>query len=102
MSHFGKKTLNFWDWDMLLKNKNFFKTWNQTPKETQLLLLKKWYPIGMIGEYLIGSNTKSGLKIEITGYIEYLWGYKLDVVYIDPNNYIRECIRKKTSERSSA
>jgi hypothetical protein len=95
MSHFGKKAVNFWDWDLYLKKFNkdndTFKRWNQTPKETQLELLKKWYPIGMKGrQILVGSNKPSDLKIEITGYIEYIWGYQLDVDYVD-SSYRKEC-----------
>jgi hypothetical protein len=91
MSQFGKKALNWWDWEIYLKNDNSFKKWNQTPKETQLELLKKWYPIGMIGrQILVGSNKPSELKIEITGYIEYIWGYQLDVDYVD-SSYRKEC-----------
>jgi hypothetical protein len=93
MSQFGKKSLNWWDWEIYLKNnnQNTFKKWNQTPKETQLELLKKWYPIGMTGKcLLVGSNDPSGLKVEITGYIEYIWGYQLDVDYFDSDSR-KEC-----------
>ena len=90
MSKFGKKGVNFWDWDIYLNKtysgleKEVTQRWNNTPKEIQLELLKKWYPIGMIGRCLIvGSNKPSELKMEITGYIEFNWGYQLDVDYVD-------------------
>ncbi len=95
MSQFGKKAINFWDWNLYLKNFNkdndTFKRWNQTPKETQLELLKKWYPIGMKGRcILVGFNRPSDTKYEITGYIEQMWGYLLHIEYLD-SNYGKEC-----------
>jgi hypothetical protein len=91
MSQFGKKSLNWWNWEGYLTDNKFIEKWNHTPKEIQLQLLKKWYPIGMIGKrLLVGSNAPSSLEVEITGYIEYLWGYQLDVNYID-SNYRTEC-----------
>ena len=97
MSQFGKKAINFWDWDIYLKDsysgleKKTFQRWNSTNKEVQLELLKKWYPIGMIGRcILVGSNKPSDLKMEITGYLEYMWGSQLDVDYVD-SSYRKEC-----------
>ena len=91
MSQFGKKSLNWWDWEGYLTDNKFIEKWNHTPKETQLELLKKWYPIGMTGKcLLVGSRWSIGLKVEITGYIEYIWGYQLDVDYFD-SEYRKEC-----------
>jgi len=91
MSQFGKKSLSWWDWNGYLTDKKFIEKWNHTPKEIQLELLKKWYPIGMIGRcYITGINTLSDNKHEITGYIETMWGYQLDVDYVD-SNYRKSC-----------
>ncbi len=91
MSQFGKKAINYWNWDGYLTDNKLFEKWNHTPKEVQLELLKKWYPIGMIGrQILVGSNRPSVTKYEITGYIEYIWGYQLDVDFVD-SNYRKEC-----------
>ncbi len=97
MSQFGKKAINYWDWDIYLKEiysgleKKSSQRWNNTNKEIQLELLKKWYPIGMKGRcILVGSNRPSDTKYEITGYIEQMWGYLLHIEYLD-SNYGKEC-----------
>jgi hypothetical protein len=59
--------------------------WNRTDKDFQLKLLKKWYPIGMRGKSILDGKTTGGNLIEITGYIEYIYGWKLDVDYVDSN-----------------
>ena len=45
MSTFGKKYLNKWDYFNHTKVEK--RRFNSTPKDFQLELLKKWYPIGM-------------------------------------------------------
>ena len=49
MSTFGKKYLNYWSYDFDNLNVDMPR-WNKTPKEFQLEILKKWYPIGMKGK----------------------------------------------------
>ena len=91
MSQFGKKSLSWWDWSGYLTDKKFIEKWNHTPKEIQLELLKKWYPIGMVGRcILVGYNNPSETKYEITGYMEHAWGYQLDIDYVD-SNYRKDC-----------
>jgi hypothetical protein len=91
MSQFGKKSLSWWDWNGYLTDKKFIQKWNHTPKEIQLELLKKWYPIGMKGRcILVGYNKPSETKYEITGYLEHSWGYQLDIDYVD-SNYRKDC-----------
>ena len=91
MSQFGKKSLSWWNWDGYLTDNKLSQKWNHTPKEIQLELLKKWYPIGMKGrQILVGFNRPSETKYEITGYIEMMWGYELDLDYLD-SNYRKEC-----------
>ena len=85
MSVFGKKALSHWNWEMPESSLgNEMKRWNSTPKEFQLDLLKKRYPIGMRGKcILVGSNKPSKIDVVINGYLEYLWGYQLDVNYTE-------------------
>ena len=88
MSTYGKKALSNWDYTY---SKESSLRFNHTSMNLQLEILQKWYPIGMIGrQILVGSNKPSDLKIEITGYIEYMWGYQLDVDYVD-SSYRKEC-----------
>ena len=84
MSTFGKKYLNYWPYrfDDVSQSGN---RWNKTDKDFQLELLKKWYPIGMRGKGILAGKTTGGNLYEITGYIPALWGWKLDVDYVDSN-----------------
>ncbi len=85
MSTFGKKYLNYWPYYFHNLNEDMPR-WNKTPKYFQLEILKKWYPIGMRGKFiLVGSNKPSQTTVEITGYLEFIWGYTLDVNYVDSN-----------------
>lgn len=84
MSTFGKKYLNYWPYhfENLPEMRN---RWNRTKKEFQLEILKKWFPIGMTGRgFLLGSKA-SGNLVEITGYTEFMYGWKLDVDYVGEN-----------------
>ena len=84
MSQFGKKAISYWNW-----TESDLSRWNRTPKDIQLGLLEKWYPIGMKGVenfFLNFSNINIHLSteptiLEITGYIEYQWGWQLRVSY---------------------
>jgi hypothetical protein len=73
MSTFGKKALEAWDYDS--KDKHRFVA---SPKNIQLAILEKWYPIGENG-YIISSMT----EIHITSYAEYTGYY---AVFIEDNN----------------
>lgn len=86
MSTFGKKYLNYWPYrfDEKIIGDNCLR-WNKTDKDLQLELLKKWYPIGMRGKGILSGNTTGGNLYEITGYIEHIYGWKLDVDYVDSN-----------------
>ncbi len=84
MSTFGKKFLNYWPY-RFDNPENEIRRWNQTDKNLQLELLKKWYPIGMRGKAILAGKTTGGNLYEITGYIEHVWGWKLDVDYVDSN-----------------
>jgi hypothetical protein len=82
MSTFGKKALNNWNYKY---SKETALRFNHTPMDLQLEILKKWYPIGMRGKSILDGKTTGGNLIEITGYIEYIYGWKLDVDYVDSN-----------------
>ena len=86
MSTFGKKYLNYWPYrfDEMITGDSCLR-WNKTDKELQLELLKKWYPIGMRGKGILAGKTTGGNLYEITGYIEHIYGWKLDVDYVDSN-----------------
>ena len=45
MSKFGKKSLIWWDYHT--RDRAALLRFNATPKELQLQILEKWYPIGM-------------------------------------------------------
>ncbi len=82
MSNFGKKSINWWDWDIydshLPHHLSDLGRWHRTDKDIQLLILNKWYPIGML----------SNDGWVITGYIEMLYGWNLKVK--DNHNYMKE------------
>ena len=96
MSTFGKKYLNYWPYEFEDPDgigttlKVTMPRWNNTPIDFQLEILKKWYPIGMKGKcILVGSNKPSVTIVEIVGYLEFIWGYTLDVDYVD-SDYRKE------------
>lgn len=72
MSTFGKKALENWDYEYTDKSR-----FTSSPKNTQLAILKKWYPIGEHG-YIKNSLT----EIVIKGYVEYTGHYG---VYVSDN-----------------
>lgn len=72
MSTFGKKSLIWWNYHT--HDRAELLRFNLTPKELQLKILEKWYPIGM----MVGLG--DGLyQYEIVEYVEYLtfWNLKL-------------------------
>lgn len=92
MSTFGKKYLNYWPYRFDSKQNTIqldCLRWNRTDKDFQLELLKKWYPIGMRGKSILAGKTTGGNLIEITGYIEHIWGWNLDVDYVG-NDYRKD------------
>jgi hypothetical protein len=73
MSTFGKKSLLKWDYDSV-----DYLRWNKTPKDLQLEILKKWYPIGEYFYYhspFDRNKEKKGIKIKIVDYEEKIGGY---------------------------
>lgn len=79
MSTFGKRALKKWDYtgDKFGEDKFLSKRFNNSPKEIQLAILEKWYPIGMtctrkdhFGAWQEGYT--------ITGYSEQLTYYSVE------------------------
>lgn len=84
MSTFGKKYLNYWPYRFDNIGTEISR-WYTTDKEFQLEILKKWYPIGMQGKSILAGKTTGGNLLEVTGYIEYIYGWNLDVDYVGEN-----------------
>jgi hypothetical protein len=85
---FGKKSINYWNWDLsggVFEYNSLFKKWNMTEKDIQLEILKKWYPINTIGRthVLIRSVMSPYKKVKIIGYLEFIWGYGLQIQGIE-------------------
>ena len=74
MSKFGNKSLIWWDYHK--RDRAEVLRFNSTPKELQLQILEKWYPIGMMcglgdGKY----------QYEIVEYVEHLTYWSIKVVW---------------------
>jgi hypothetical protein len=65
MSKFGKKALIWWDYQSGDRN-----AFNSTPKDIQLKILEKWYPIGMMVG-LTDNSFGSLYKYEIVEYTQH-------------------------------
>ena len=79
MSTFGNKALIWWDYHTrdraALTDASALLRFNATPKDIQLLILEKWYPIGMgVG---LGDNR---WNYEIVEYIQHLTHWSVRVV----------------------
>ena len=72
MSTFGKKALIWWNYHD--RDRAAVLRFNLTPKELQIKILGKWYPIGM----MVGLGD-GNYQYEIVEYVEYLtfWSVKL-------------------------
>jgi hypothetical protein len=72
MSTFGKKALIWWNYHD--RDRASILRFNLTPKELQLKILEKWYPIGM----MVGLGDGK-YQYEIVEYVEHLtfWNVKL-------------------------
>jgi hypothetical protein len=75
MSTFGKKSLVWWDYDdHTLNNAHRF---NSTPKNIQIQILEKWYPIG--SKFIkTGTHYSTPTEYTINGYIEMNYGWSID------------------------
>lgn len=88
MSTFGKRALIEWNYD---EDYEQVKRYNNTPKDLQLEILKKWYPIGMICGLRITMGPKFvntsdiGYNFIITEYYESLihWQVKIKTTLVD-------------------
>ena len=91
MSTFGKKALNWWDYDD--NSKQNVMRFNHTDLETQLEILKKWYPVGSLCREKERINYRTlrapGWSWEITGYTRAIGGYYvIDVKWVGSKNDI--------------
>ena len=75
MSTFGKKALMWWDYDD--HTKDTAHRFNSTPKNIQIQILEKWYPIG---SRFIKTGTHYSIPTEyvIDGYVEMNYGWAID------------------------
>jgi hypothetical protein len=82
MSTFGKKSLSYWNYNLIDTNR-----WNRTPKEFQKVLLEKWYPIGMkchmLHKYNGEFQTDLTINWEVSGYTEMIYGWVLKLGKVD-------------------
>lgn len=86
MSTFGKKALMWWDYDdHTLNNAHRF---NSTPKNIQIQILEKWYPIGSIF-IKTGAHYSTPTEYTIDGYVEMSYGWAIDYSPTE-NSYTRE------------
>jgi hypothetical protein len=82
MSTFGKKSLVWWDYHD--KSRDNIRRFSSTDKETQIEILKKWYPIGFrLKEYVFTHRIW-----EVHGYVKTLSGWNLELRSILPNEDI--------------
>lgn len=69
MSTFGKKHITYWNYEPtgdINDINGLYLGFQKSPKEVQLKILEKWYPIGEVCK--IKNNP---LKFRITGYVEF-------------------------------
>jgi hypothetical protein len=72
MSTFGNKALIWWDYHT--RDRAALLRFNSTPKEIQLQILEKWYPIGMkVG---LGPGSYNYEIIEYTQHLKY-WNVRV-------------------------
>jgi hypothetical protein len=96
MSTYGKKALKWWIYPPQ-GNRDSSIRYNHTPKDLQLQILEKWYPIGM----QVSIPTFSGEEIwEIIEHKETNWGYTLIIKCIESKNNFS--IGKKTDRHPIA
>ena len=81
MSTFGRKALVWWNYD--IKSRKEFVRFNHTPKDIQLSILEKWYPVGLeVCLYKPLSMPPTTSKTyTIDGYVDTLGGYRISVIY---------------------
>ena len=75
MSTFGKKALVWWDYDD--HTRDTAHRFNSTPKNTQIQILEKWYPIG--SRFIkTGAHYSTPTEYVIDGYVEMNYGWVID------------------------
>ncbi len=81
MSTFGKKSLVWWNYHN--NDRYSLLRFNSTPKELQLQVLEKWYPIGM----MVGLGDGK-YNYKIVEYIEHLTYYSIRVELVSPGSFM--------------
>jgi len=85
MSTYGRKSLVWWDFDDHSKISAI--RYNHTPKEVQLKILQKWYPIGLTFTkyYLAGFWNRSSKRSKyiITKHVESSAGWFIEYEDLD-------------------
>lgn len=81
MSTFGNKALIWWDYHK--HDRDSIRRFSFTPKDLQLEILKKWYPIGMMVGF--GDNK---YKHEIVEYSQHSTFWHVKVIWKLENNSI--------------
>jgi hypothetical protein len=78
MSTFGNKALIWWDYHT--RDRATLLRFNATPKELQLQILEKWYPIGMKVGLGDGNLFNGRHNYEIIEYVQHLTYWSVRVV----------------------
>ena len=82
MSTFGKKALLNWDYRSIEK-----KRFNNSDKNLQLEILKKWYPIG---EYCYIHDSPMKFRYTIIGYEEHLTFHSIIIGYPQAGQLLKD------------
>lgn len=85
MSTFGKKALLNWDYDSI-----DYLRYNHTPKNIQLKILEKWYPLNSIFQYYTPFDKEkkgNGVRVKIIEHVETqsCWFIKFKYNFNDEN-----------------
>jgi hypothetical protein len=81
MSTFGKKSLVWWDYHK--RDRETIRRFNSTPKDIQLQILEKWYPIGMLCGLHDGR-----FNYKLVEYVEFQNHYGVKVELIAENSIL--------------
>lgn len=74
MSTFGNKALIWWNYHK--RDRQELIRFNSTPKDFQLQILQKWYPIGM----MVGLGDDK-YQYEVVDYVEHLTYWSIKVIW---------------------
>ena len=93
MSTFGKKALVWWDYDD--HTRDAAHRFNSTPKNIQIQILEKWYPVG--SRFIKkGTHYSTPPEYTIDGYVEMSYGWAIDYSQTE-NSYTRDGVQKRVT-----